>query len=187
MSLAIKLFGAAALCAFCCALPVTALFAAGLLRIIGLSWSIVGGLALLAVAAGLLMLTRRNFTSASAKSRGCSSVRRNGCASEIAAPPIACSLSSDDYQERTKSIRNLAKRSLLSAHRTPLTLQLVYARHAFDDVQSLVRAEQQCCAFLRFEVTENDHAVQLLITAPAEAADATDALFDHFAPELARQ
>ena len=48
-----------------------------------------------------------------------------------------------------------------------------------------MRKEQSCCAFLAFDLKENTAGVLLTITAPGSAADAADALFDHFAPELA--
>ena len=61
----------------------------------------------------------------------------------------------------------------------------IYAPDAIEEVRDLVRKEQSCCAFLAFDLKENAAGVLLTITAPGSAADAADALFDHFAPELA--
>ncbi len=81
----------------------------------------------------------------------------------------------------------ISANSLLSARRTPLSLHLVYDRDALPAVQKLVRDEQQCCAFLDFKMSDQPDSVHLSITAPVEAAEVADALFTHFAPELAHQ
>jgi hypothetical protein len=74
---------------------------------------------------------------------------------------------------------------LLHASRTPLSLALTYAPDAIEEVRDLVRKEQACCAFLTFNLKESPANVVLTITAPKSAAEVADALFDHFAPELA--
>lgn len=99
--------------------------------------------------------------------------------------PIACTLDAGDFKIRTASIRALAGRSLLTASRTPLSLALVYRPEALAEVQDLVRNEEDCCAFLTFDLRNTAAGVRLTITAPAAAADAADMLFDHFAPNLA--
>ena len=48
-----------------------------------------------------------------------------------------------------------------------------------------MRKEQTCCAFLPFDLKSNSLGVVLTTTAPQQAAEAADLLFDHFAPELA--
>ncbi len=53
-----------------------------------------------------------------------------------------------------------------------LTLDLRYAPEAAARVRQLVEQERTCCAFLQFDLYEDDHEVRLLVTAPPAAADA---------------
>ncbi len=100
---------------------------------------------------------------------------------------IACTLGAGDFKERVAGIRTLAARSLMSSHRKPLQLDLVYDREALPEVQALVAKESDCCSFLDFDLGHDDGGVRLTITAPIEALPAADELFAHFAPELARK
>lgn len=179
MTLATKLFGITAVCALCCASPLIAVVAAGVFELGAMAWGISGGIASIVVAAILAIIVSR-------KSRSTAPVCQC-CPVESNDAPPACTLSSGDYQARTKSIRELAANSLLSARRTPLSLHLVYDRNALPAVQELVRDEQRCCAFLDFGMSNRADSVHLSITAPVEAAQAADTLFAHFAPELAHQ
>jgi hypothetical protein len=96
------------------------------------------------------------------------------------APPIACTLGSVDFKDRVGWIRELSAKSLRSHHRHGLMLHLTYDRCATADVHELVRREQACCGFFRFDVRESADAVHLTITAPPEAQSAADDLFAHF-------
>ena len=100
---------------------------------------------------------------------------------------IACTLGAGDFKEHVAGIRDLAKRSLLSARRKPLQLELVYGREALNEVEGLVAKESDCCSFLDFDLQHDAAQVRLTITAPVEALAAADELFAHFAPELARE
>jgi hypothetical protein len=183
---------ATAACVACCAVSIVpALLAGSSLIAIGgaaASWGL--PIALLAVpVAGLYLLSRRraapddSFQPPMAAHDGC------GCGSCGTSAkddePIACTLDASDFRERTESIRDLARRSLLHASRTPLSLTLTYQPDALREVRDLVRKEQSCCAFLTFDLKEGPAGVILTITAPQSAADAADALFDHFAPQRA--
>ena len=95
-------------------------------------------------------------------------------------PPIACTLGSGDFKDRIGQIRELSAKSLRSHRRDGLMLELTYDTSAAADVHDLVRREQACCGFLRFDVRESAEAVHLTITAPAEAQGAADELFAHF-------
>ena len=44
----------------------------------------------------------------------------------------------------------------------------------------MVASEQHCCAFLKFEVREQPDLVHVTITAPENARDAADELFEQF-------
>lgn len=182
---AIKLVAAGGLCMLCCALPISAVLAGGIFQVGAASWGIAGGVGLLAVAAvGVLLAGRRRLANPGVQSCQCASPAPRF---EEGAPLIACTLSATGYQERVTSIRMLASRSLISAHRTPLALHLVYEADALSEVRDLVRAEQSCCAFLDFKIVEKEDGVHVAITAPADAAQAAGVLFSHFAPELAHQ
>jgi hypothetical protein len=96
-------------------------------------------------------------------------------------PPFACTLAAGDFKDRVGWIRELAAKSLRSHHRDGLMPGLTYDRCAAADVHDLVRREQACCDFLRFDVRESADAVHLTITAPPEAQSAAaDDLFAHF-------
>jgi hypothetical protein len=97
-------------------------------------------------------------------------------------PPIACTLGLGDFKDRIGWIRELSAKSLRSHRRDKLMLELTYDPSAAADVHELVRREQACCGFLRFDVRESAHAVHLTtITAPPEAQSAADDdLFAHF-------
>lgn len=100
---------------------------------------------------------------------------------------IACTLGAGDFKERVAGIRALAARSLLSSHRKPLQLELVYGLEALAEVEDLMTKESDCCSFLDFDLQHDARAIRLTITAPVEALAAADELFAHFAPELAKE
>lgn len=108
--------------------------------------------------------------------------RQSRCADDKA---IACTLGGDDFKNRAAWIRGIAERHLKRSLRSPLTLLLVYGKAAAADLREMVRRERECCAFLRFELAEDEDEVRLLITAPEAAREAAGFLFDHFAPQLA--
>jgi hypothetical protein len=94
--------------------------------------------------------------------------------------PIACTLIPDAFRERVGWIRELAATSLREHRRDGLALHLTYDPGAAARVRELVRQEQECCGFLRFDVREDADAVRLTIVAPPEAREAAGELFDHF-------
>ena len=94
--------------------------------------------------------------------------------------PIACTLAPVDFEERLSSIAALARSSLRSCERNDLQLVLVYAPEVAADVHALVAAEQQCCAFLHFDVRHESDGLRVTITAPEHALDAVDELFAQF-------
>ncbi len=185
--------GLLAACAACCAVSIVpAVLAGTTIAIGGAAWLWGGGAIALAIAAigAIAYLVNRapkrrsgqpaRELIASAQAQGC------GCgpsgSDEVA---IACTLDAGDFKERTKQIRDLARRSLRHVSRKPLSLALTYDIEARDEVRALVANEQECCPFLTFGVAEEGDTIKVAILAPAAAADAADALFDHFAPELA--
>jgi hypothetical protein len=96
--------------------------------------------------------------------------------------PIACTLQPGSYQERIAWIVELARDGLRGVKREDLRLELRYAPHLASRVREMVGKEQECCAFLNFELTETGEDVRLTITAPERAREVADALFEQFVP-----
>ena len=95
-------------------------------------------------------------------------------------PPIVCMLPAGDFKDRLVWIGALAREALRSYERHDLVLDLRYAPEAAQRVREMIRKEQQCCAFLTFELHEHSHEVQVTIKAPEEARAAADLLFEQF-------
>ena len=96
--------------------------------------------------------------------------------------PIACTLQGGSYQERLASIGELARDGLRGVSRDDRRLELRYAPHVVGRVREVVAKEQECCAFLNFELTETNEEVRLTVTAPERAREVADELFEQFAP-----
>jgi len=94
--------------------------------------------------------------------------------------PIACTLTAEDYSERTTWIAKLNRESCRSHHQDDLTLELVYDIAASAQVRELVRLEEECCAFLRFTLADAAGEIHLRIDAPVEARDSVGVLFAPF-------
>ncbi|MGX8013767.1 hypothetical protein ACVDG8_034760 [Mesorhizobium sp. ORM8.1] len=183
----------AAACAVCCTVAVVpaALVGTGLAAIAGAACTWGLGLLALAVPVGGIYLLSRRKAAPTATFQALMMQDECGCGPSCAplaendALSIACTLGASDFKERVASIRALARRSLHHAERTLLSLNLTYGPEALEEVTDLMRKEQTCCSFLTFDLKTDRRAVVLTITAPQEAAEAADLLFDHFAPELA--
>jgi hypothetical protein len=94
--------------------------------------------------------------------------------------PIVCTLTASDFKDRLAWINELSRDALQSYERRDLVLDLKYAPEAGERVREMVRKEQNCCAFLRFELRDEPQGLRLTITAPAEARAAADMLFEQF-------
>ncbi|MFC3715556.1 hypothetical protein ACFONC_05255 [Luteimonas soli] len=99
--------------------------------------------------------------------------------SQISSPPV-CSLEARDFKERVAWIATLNARSLRGHRRQGATLILTYAGEAFPEVQEMVAREQDCCAFLRFDLRKAAETVELGITVPNGQEDNADALLAPF-------
>ena len=73
--------------------------------------------------------------------------------------PIACTLQPGDYKRRLAWIAELTREGLVDASREDLRLELKYEPGVADRVRGMVRKEQQCGAFLNFDLSENDEGV----------------------------
>jgi hypothetical protein len=96
--------------------------------------------------------------------------------------PIACTLQPGSYQERIAWIAELTRDGLRGLKREDLRLELRYAPEVASRLREMVGKEQDCCAFLNFELLETDEDVRLTITAPERAREVADALFEQFVP-----
>lgn len=96
------------------------------------------------------------------------------------AQPIACTLGADDLQARLDRIAELARQHLLSQRQEGGALHLLYASAATPELREIVSLEQECCAFLEFELAERARVVELTITAPPDAGEFASMLFERF-------
>ncbi|MDE2166322.1 MAG: hypothetical protein KGJ66_08285 [Alphaproteobacteria bacterium] len=94
--------------------------------------------------------------------------------------PIACTLSAGVYQERLAWIAELNQAALQNVRRESARLILAYDPRAAVRVREMIRREQECCAFLQFDLNESEKELTLAITAPHAARDTLDTLFDPF-------
>ena len=94
--------------------------------------------------------------------------------------PIACTLSSPEFQARLEWIARLNADALRGHHRTGLLLELVYASDAAERVREIVRHERQCCAFLNFSLHETPDFVAVTIEIPERAREVAEIVFESF-------
>lgn len=102
-------------------------------------------------------------------------------------PAIACTLAPADFKARLAAIAELNAAALVSHRRDDLRLELTYAAAAREQVVSMVRGEQTCCAFLTFDIREEDDGVHVIIEAPENAREAAETVFEPFRSKPARQ
>lgn len=97
---------------------------------------------------------------------------------------FACTLDEQGKAERELLDRPVA-RKLIGRERTGRRLVLRFRAEpgVEHDVRQLADREKQCCAFFDFEVTQDEHAVRLDVTAPEGAEEFLDAFFAEFAPD----
>ena len=189
--------GALLIACMACCLPLMAPVLAWLgvagLALMGPYGLLAAALAAAAIVSVMLMRRRRRSQCQGVKS-GATSACQAGCTAPqkvveeaIVAPslpaPIACTLSTNDFKERALWLNELKARSLLSHRFAGLSVHLSYRLDAADDVEKMVRQEQACCSFLHFDLRRSGTAMELTVTAPAEAAADAKILFAHLVPE----
>ena len=96
------------------------------------------------------------------------------------APAIACTLTPTAYEDRIAWIGALTRDALRGHERRDLVLHLRYAPEARDRVREMVKNEQTCCSFLKFDVDEGPDEIQITITVSETAREAADVLFEEF-------
>jgi hypothetical protein len=100
-------------------------------------------------------------------------------------PPIACTLTGTDYEERLAWIAALNRDGLRTHRREDAVLHLEYDAAVRDRVHELIRRESACCAFLAFTVAETAGGVGVTIAVPDRARDHADQLLEPFVPARA--
>jgi hypothetical protein len=93
---------------------------------------------------------------------------------------ITCTLTPFDFKARLGELKELTQDALISARRDDLTLHLRYALTAENRVRRMVEKEQECCAFLAFDLRLGATTIELCITAPAGARDGVGAIYSQF-------
>jgi len=95
-------------------------------------------------------------------------------------PALACHLDARNYQQRTQQFADLNRRFLLESRRLELGCELSYSPSATAELRDLVRLEEECCPFLRFQLEPKESSIKLSITVPESARDSVDALLEPF-------
>jgi hypothetical protein len=99
---------------------------------------------------------------------------------EIQPPALACHLDAGNYQKRTRRFADLNRQFLLGTGWLELGLELTYSPSATAELRELVRLEEECCPFLRFQLEPEQSLIKLSITVPESARDSLDALLEPF-------
>lgn len=96
--------------------------------------------------------------------------------------PIACTLSSEDFQKRALWLRAMTERALVRHRIDDTTATLTYRADAAADIEEPVQRERSCCAFVEFGLNQGDDDVVLTITAPASTDGDACLLLAHLLP-----
>ena len=93
--------------------------------------------------------------------------------------PIACTLSADQYGDRTRELAALAARALRSREQTADGERLTFAagEETERELRAAIAAEASCCAFLRMDLQRRDEGLVLDIAGPEEARPIIAELF----------
>jgi hypothetical protein len=90
--------------------------------------------------------------------------------------PIACTLTPSATAERVEWLRSMGAASLLAGERRDGVLHLCFDPDAETEVRAWVRAEQECCAFLSFELDRDPSELRLAVAGPKGSEPVLDGL-----------
>jgi hypothetical protein len=90
--------------------------------------------------------------------------------------PIACTLTPAAMADRGEWLRRLGAAHLVEGRRSDAGLHLRFEAAAEDEIRRWVRAEQECCAFLSFDLGRTDDELRLEVTGPPGAEPVLDGL-----------
>jgi hypothetical protein len=91
-------------------------------------------------------------------------------------PVIACSLTGDGQRERLNEWKSLLAVAE-SRERLPRGMRFRFRRNHAERVRSLAAAEQECCAFLRFEAVEGEDDLVLTVETDENGQEALRFIF----------
>lgn len=96
--------------------------------------------------------------------------------------PIACTLTASGTADRVEWLRRLGAKSLLDGQRLEGGIELRFESAAEGEVREWVRAEQECCAFLSFDLERTDDELRLAVAGPPGAEPVLDGLLAALSP-----
>ena len=96
--------------------------------------------------------------------------------------PVACTLTAVEFRSRAGWLQRLSAEALLSHSLEGSTARLKYKAGATPDLERLVREESRCCGFLSFSFVTASDGIELVISAPPEAANDLRLLLGHLLP-----
>lgn len=144
---------------------------------------------LVLVAAGgaaWMMLSRNHPQISAAASCGCKRAAEQKTHSSASTTnsdrSIACSLSGADMALRQEEITRFLNESLIDYRRDGQTLELRFPEDVEEQVQRMIRLEQECCSFLLFDIRKQGNEVLATIIVPDAIRDATEEIFEEFLP-----
>ena len=96
--------------------------------------------------------------------------------------PLACSLSADDYSRRRAEIEEVGEQGYLGRLTHPDGVDLTFRNtpEILARLTSIVRAEQECCSFLKIDIEAREAELVLGISAPRAAAPIIQDLAESF-------
>lgn len=97
-------------------------------------------------------------------------------------PPIACSLAGSDLERRFAELRRFGAEALTarSCDQDGHRLWFRKSPGAEARLRSIVAAEEECCSFLSFSLTEIDGQLELRIASPPDGRPVADQLAGAF-------
>lgn len=102
--------------------------------------------------------------------------------------PLACSLRTGELASRQAELVDIGRRSLVAVSRvegSPVVLDFKPDAETRADLERIVAAEAECCAFLEMTITYGD-PLQLIIDGPYDAGPIVDELVGAIASEASR-
>jgi hypothetical protein len=94
--------------------------------------------------------------------------------------PLACTLGPDDGATQLQRWRELAARGRPVARRDRHQLEVRFKPGVSAELRALAAAEQRCCAFLTWTVTDTDGGPVLHVSATPESPDDLTTVADLF-------
>jgi len=97
--------------------------------------------------------------------------------------PVACTLGLEDGTERMRRWKQLVERATPTARRTGRELEVRFqpGREVQDELEALVAAEAQCCAFVTWTVLLDGGHPVLRVTAPEDRPKDIESIVSAFA------